>query len=147
MSKKFVPDGFNVPTTFAGPGFHLEPLAPEHNERDHKAWMESLEHIRSTPGMEGRKWPVPMTLEQNMSDMEMHFREFQERGSFTYSILDEDTVIGCVYIYPDRDGEVDADVRSWVSADRAEMDKVVWSALSEWLRDSWPFASFRYATR
>ena len=38
--------------------------------------------------------------------MEMHYREFVERKSFTYSILDGDEVIGCVYIYPARIGEL-----------------------------------------
>lgn len=147
MIRPFVPDDFDVPTTFNGPGFHLEPLAPEHNERDHEAWMGSIDHIRSTPGMEGGKWPLPMTLEQNLDDMEMHSREFKKRASFTYSILDGDSVIGCVYIYPDKEGEVDADVKSWVSVGRAEMDKVVRETLGIWLQESWPFDSVRYAAR
>ena len=43
----FVPDDFVVPVTLEGPGFRLDPLGPEHNERDHAAWMSSIEHIRS----------------------------------------------------------------------------------------------------
>jgi hypothetical protein len=146
MPEPFVPTDFEVPLTFNGPGFHLEPLGPVHNERDHEAWMTSIEHIRATPGMERRDWPAPMTLAENLTDLEMHAKEFADRGSFTYSALDGDTVIGCVYIYPGRDDH-DADVRSWVRYSRSDMDLVVWQALSEWLDEKWPFRSFSYATR
>ncbi len=109
--------------------------------------MSSIEHIRSTPGMTWRGWPTPMSLEENMADMEMHHREFVERKSFTYSILDGDDVIGCVYIYPSKADGVDADVRSWVTAQRQEMDVVVWQILSEWLTTVWPFRVVEYAER
>jgi hypothetical protein len=146
MPEPFVPTDFEVPLTFNGPGFHLEPLGPVHNERDHEAWMTSIEHIRATPGMERRDWPAPMTLAENLTDLEMHAKEFADRGSFTYSVLDGDTVIGCVYIYPGP-GDHDADVRSWVRYSRSDMDLVVWQALSEWLDEEWPFRTFSYATR
>ncbi|MGB7859360.1 MAG: N-acetyltransferase [Acidimicrobiia bacterium] len=146
MSAPFVPTDFDVPTTFEGPGFHLEPLGPVHNERDHEAWISSIDHIRATPGMEWRSWPSPMTLEENMADMEMHAREFDGRHSFTYSILDGEAVIGCVYIYPGADGS-DAHVRSWVTESRPEMDSIVWKALNGWLRRVWPFRSISYASR
>ena len=107
MTDQFLPNGFEPPTTFEGPGFRLEPLGPEHNERDHEAWMSSIDHIHATPGEWG-KWPRPMTLEENMADMEMHAREFVDRRSCTYSVLDGDEVIGCLYIYPDRTGRSDA---------------------------------------
>lgn len=79
--------------------------------------------------------------------MEMHAREFSEREAFTYSVLDGDHVIGCLYIYPDRRGESDAYVSSWVRESRAEMDRVVWEAVTRWLGQEWPFRSFRYAPR
>jgi hypothetical protein len=28
-----------------------------HNEAEHDAWMSSIEHIRSSPGFTGGKWP------------------------------------------------------------------------------------------
>lgn len=147
MSEPFVPADFEVPETFQGPGFHLEPLGPIHNERDHQAWMSSIEHIRATPGMGGRRWPAPMTLEENLEDLERHAREFAAREAFTYSILDGEEVIGCVYIYPHVDQQPDAHVSSWVRASRAEMDAGVWRSLSQWLADEWPFDSFTYAPR
>lgn len=146
MPEPFVPVSFEVPLTFNGPGFHLEPLGPVHNERDHEAWMTSIEHIRATPGMDWRDWPSPMTLAENLADMEMHAKEFADGAAFTYSILDRDAVIGCVYVYPRQDDH-DADVRSWVRESRSDMDLIVCQTLSEWLVGDWPFRNLAYATR
>jgi hypothetical protein len=88
-----------------------------------------------------------MTLEQNLGDLEEHASEFRERTGFTYSILDGDEVIGCVYIYPARVEGYDARVRSWVRASRAEMVEVVWRTLSNWLTTDWPFERLDYAPR
>lgn len=146
MSRSFIPDEFEPPVFFEGQGFRLEPLGPKHNDRDYEAWTSSIEHIRATPGEWG-EWPHPMTLAKNMDDMRMHAREFTDREAFTYSILDGDDVIGCLYIYPDQKGESDAYVSSWVRRSRAEMDAVVWESVSSWLESDWPFSSFRYASR
>ena len=40
-----------------------------------------------------------------------------------------------------------ADVRSWVRADRAELDVPLHAAVSAWLTTAWPFAQIRYAPR
>ena len=147
MDKPFVPGSFVVPNQFKGNGFHLEPLGPEHNERDHQAWMSSIDHIRSTPGLADWDWPTPMSLEQNLGDLEGHARDFRERTGFTYSILDANEVVGCIYIYPSRVEGSDAKVSSWVRASRAEMDAPVWRSLSKWLTTEWPFERFDYASR
>jgi hypothetical protein len=148
MSQEFVPSGFDVPTGFDGPGFRLEPLGPQHNERDHEAWMSSIDHIHSTPGFEPpATWPESMSLEANLSDLEMHARHFDERSGFTYSILDDDDIIGCVYIYPSQETDYDASVLSWVRVTRADMDPVVYRSLSTWIAEAWPFKSPYYAPR
>ena len=108
--------------------------------------MSSIEHIRATPGMVGG-WPSPMTIEENMSDLEGHAREFTDREAFAYSVLDGDDVIGCLYIDPAEDEGHDAEVSSWVTSSRAEMDPVVWNAVSVWLAEKWPFENFSYASR
>lgn len=146
MSDEFVPRSFVPPRSFQGPGFRLEPLGPEHNRRDYEAWSSSMDHIRATPGDWG-EWPHPMTLEDNLADLEKHASEFQQRQAFTYSVLDGDEVIGCLYIYPDSEGDTDAYVSSWVTWSRAEMDVVVWRAVADWLTRDWPFREFRYADR
>lgn len=153
MPVSFVPDDFVVPRSLAGEGFRLEPLGPEHNEGDYRAWTSSISHIRATPGFEGRSWPTPdMTLAQNLGDLERHAADFAGRSGFTYTVraTGSDEVIGCVYIYPDASGASDAsgaDARSWVSADRAWMDVVLYEAVSQWLRSAWPFTTVSYAAR
>ena len=144
---RLVPDDFVVPSRFDGPGFRMEPLGPQHNEKDYDAWMSSIDHIWSTPDFPHGGWPEPMTLESNLADLVRHAEDFKDRSGFTYSILIGDEVIGCVYIYPSKSDGFDADVRSWVTAQRAEMDVVVWRTLSEWLTTEWPFTTIDYAAR
>ena len=141
----FVPAEFDVPLTFDGPGFRMEPLGPHHNERDHEAWMSSIDHIRATPDFPDGKWPTAMSLESNHADLVRHAKDFEDRTGFTYSILDGDDVIGCLYIYPSK--TADADVSSWVRASRAEMDEVTWKAISTWLETDWPFETVDYGVR
>jgi hypothetical protein len=145
----FVPPDFDVPRRLETPAFVLEPLGPEHNDLDHEAWSSSLEHIRATPGWEGSSWPREMTLDENRADLERHAADFRERTGFTYTVLDPSTrdVIGCVYVYPDRDGRNDAKVLSWVRASRAELDAALWRAVVDWLSSEWPFGSVEYAPR
>jgi len=147
---RFVLDGFEAPPGLTGDGFVLEPIGPQHNERDHAAWMSSIEHIRATPGYQGWSWPHPMTLEDNLEDLEMHARHFGAREGFTYTVLDSWTldVIGCVYVYPVEDGVHDAEVRSWVRASHSDLDVPLWRAVSAWLAsDVWPFTNVLYASR
>ena len=46
----FVPEGFEPPSGLGTESFALEPLGPEHNERDFAAWSSSIDHIRSSAG-------------------------------------------------------------------------------------------------
>jgi hypothetical protein len=145
----FVPTEFSAPDGLETPAFVLEPLGPQHNEADYAAWSTSIEHIRATPGWEASSWPRPMSLEDNLGDLEMHARHFEQREGFTYTVLDraDGDVVGCVYIYPSRDGEADARVTSWVRASSADLDVEVWRAVSDWLAESWPFERIEYAPR
>ncbi len=139
----FVPDGFDPPTSLVTDDFRLEPLGPQHNEADHAAWMSSIEHIRSTHGYPGSKWPPPggMTLEQNLSDLQRHADDFAQRVGFTFTVLDPDDgdVIGCVYLYPSKSEEYDLTVQSWVRADRASLDGPLADAVAAWLATDWPW--------
>ena len=145
----FVPDDFVVPRSLVGEEFWLEPLGPEHNEGDYRAWTSSIPHIRATPGFEGWTWPKPMTLAENLADLERHAADFAARSGFTFTVRasGSDEIIGCVYVYPSASGGPGADVRSWVSADRAALDVPLYDAVSEWLRSAWPFAAVTYAPR
>jgi len=148
---QLVPDGFDVPSELVTEEFRLEPLGPQHNERDHAAWMGSIEHIRSTPGFDGWGWPPVegMPLDRNLADLRRHADDFATRVGFTYSVIQVpgDEVIGCLYIYPARDDGTIVDVRSWVRADHARLDKPLYDAVSRWLSTDWPFTKVRYAPR
>ncbi|HEY5890719.1 MAG TPA: nuclear transport factor 2 family protein [Acidimicrobiia bacterium] len=148
MEEPFVPTDFDAPLAFAWSDFHLEPLGPQHNERDHEAWMSSIDHIRSTPGFtpaEEPNWPVAMSLERNLEDLVRHARDFEERKGFTYSILEGDDVVGCVYIYPSRASDHDAVVSSWVTESHANSDDSVRKTLATWIDEVWPFSNPHYA--
>ncbi len=158
----FVPADFAVPEGLTAEEFRLEPLGPQHNAADYAAWTASIGHIQATPGFAGKSWPHEMSLAENLSDLERHAQDFAERRGFTYTVLATGTgdVIGCVYIYPQRGEGPDgaspggagaggqrADVSSWVHADRAELDPVLYRAVRAWLECDWPFRSVQYAPR
>ena len=88
MSTDLVPEGFTPPDGLIAEAFVLEPLGPEHNEADHAAWMSSIDHIHASPGFvddfddDPDPWPRPMTLEQNLSDLEQHAQDFRDRLGF-----------------------------------------------------------------
>jgi hypothetical protein len=144
-----VPDDFQPPLELVGDHFLLEPLGTEHNEDDHEAWSSSIDHIRATPGFTDGRWPRAMTLEENRADLERHSRDFAARSGFTYTVLDpsDRSVIGCVHIYPDKKGEDDAVVLSWVRATRADCDAPLRELVSRWLVEAWPFERVSYAGR
>ncbi|WP_369778495.1 N-acetyltransferase [Streptomyces sp. R33] len=139
----FVPgaDTFEVPLGFEGDGFRLEPLGEAHNARDLAAWSGSIAHVRATPGFQGRGWPPVegMTADANLADLARHAQDFAARKGFTYSVLEGDEVIGCLYIYPGKEAPGRVGVSSWVRADRAPLDKVLYEAVTRWLREVWPF--------
>jgi hypothetical protein len=144
----FVPPGFVPPAGLSTREFVLEPLGPQHNERDYAAWTSSIDHVRATPGFPDGSWPHEMTPEENLGDLERHQRDFVERRGFTYTVLDpgDRDVIGCLYIYPLAD-EAGAEVSSWVRADRAQLDVPLAEAVAAWLESTWPFERIRYAGR
>jgi hypothetical protein len=146
---EFVPPDFDVPPGLETPDFVLEPLGPEHNDRDYEAWTSSLEHIRATPGYPDGSWPREMTRDENRGDLERHAGDFRARKGFTYTVLDPAgrDVIGCVYIYPHSDSDYDACVLSWVRESHAHLDISLWRAVSAWLEADWPFTAVEYAPR
>jgi len=75
----FISAGFEPPSGLSAPTFVLEPLGPQHNERDYAAWTSSFDHNHATPGFVGSTWPHEMTLEENRADLERHERDFAGR--------------------------------------------------------------------
>jgi hypothetical protein len=153
--RQFVPADFTIPDGLTAEQFRLEPLGVRHNAADYAAWTASIQHIQATPGFAGKNWPRPMSATDNLRDLQGHAQDFAERRGFTYTVLSTGTgeVIGCVYIYPLRgespcvSREWQAAVSSWVRADRAALDPVLYRAVLTWLELDWPFRSIQYASR
>jgi hypothetical protein len=149
-SSSLVPDDFAVPAGLRSELFVIEPLDVRHNLADYAAWTSSIDHIRATPGFAGRTWPdASMSLEENAADLARHAADFADRTGFAYTVLDPASgdVIGCVYIYPPRRSGYDVDVRSWVRADHAALDKPLHDLVRRWLAEAWPFQKPDYAER
>ena len=146
---EFVPRDFDIPRRLETPQFVLEPLGPEHNELDYAAWTSSMAHIAETPGFPDGSWPREMTRDENRADLQRHADDFRNRKGFTYTVLDPVSrdVIGCVYIYPPRDGDSEACALSWVRGSHAHLDIPLWRAVGEWLESDWPFAGVEYTPR
>jgi hypothetical protein len=141
----------SVPLELRTDLFVLEPLDVRHNESDYAAWTSSKDHIRATPGFSsGRTWlDLDMSLADNAADLAIHAKEFADRTRFAYTVLDPVTaeVIGCLYISQSDKADYDVDVRSWVRADRAHLDKPLYDAVTRWLSETWPFRHPDYAPR
>ncbi|MFI9328524.1 N-acetyltransferase [Kitasatospora sp. NPDC052868] len=145
-----VPADFTVPRELVAEGFRLEPLGEQHNTSDLLAWTSSIDHIHATPGWTGT-WPPGegMSPERNLADLRRHAADFENRRGFTYTVLEPavDEVIGCVYIYPDREEPSVVKVSSWVRADRAHLDAPLYRAVAGWLAEAWPLGEVRYTPR
>ncbi|MEH6648072.1 hypothetical protein, partial [Sulfitobacter sp.] len=52
-------------------------------------------------GLFGDAWPEGLTLEENLTDLHWHHREFTSKRSFAWIIRDASgTYLGCAYLYP-----------------------------------------------
>ena len=117
-------------------------LGPEHNESDLDAWTSSMDHIHATPGFRPDGWPQrPYSLEENRADLDEHRDHHRRRLDFAWTVLDParpGTVIGCVYLKPDRTGEADGEALAWLRADRADLEPAFRQHLREWFATAWP---------
>ncbi len=138
-----MPAGFEPPTSLVADRFRLEPLSPRHNSADYATWTSSIEHIRATAGYPGGDWPSleAVSIEANLADVRRHVTDFEDRRGFTFTVLDptDDDVIGCVYLYPAESDDYDVSIRSWVRADRSDLDVPLAEAVARWVASEWPW--------
>jgi hypothetical protein len=140
-SSEIVPGDIEIPTGFETPSFRLRPITVADAEKDYAAVMESIDLIHAA--LLSDHWPTEsLTLEQNRNDLAKHERLFEQRKSFTFTVVspDEDRVLGCVYINKGRRGP-DAAVFMWVRQSSYDdgLDPVLESAVREWVKREWPF--------
>jgi hypothetical protein len=141
LPAQFVPDAFQPPRTYAGRGYKLVPLGPDVAELDFKAYMGSIDHIRSTMG---GKWPNPsLTMADQAKDMAGEKDQWDGRKSFPYAILSADGTkeLGCFYIRPSGKAGYDAAITLWVTKDQfdAGFEKQLIPEMKAWLASAWPF--------
>lgn len=146
----FVPKSFEVPDPVVLDGFRLRHLSVDDLEEDYAAVMESVNELQGVFG-EYSHWPSPdLTERQDLVDLGWHEKEFQRRSSFAYVVEDANTqkYLGCLYLYPSRKGEKDADVYMWLRTPEYsdERMKTLWGLVEEWLK-SWPFENLHFPTR
>lgn len=74
------------------------PLTPALVEPDYAAVMRDIPMLRAWSGQD---WPTEdFPIEWNLEDLERHHREQQEGVALTYSILVDEVVQGCIYVWP-----------------------------------------------
>jgi hypothetical protein len=106
--------------------------------------VKDFEAINARVAPDGRDDPwSETTLEENLVDLGWHQKEFELRRSFAYTVVtpDESRVLGCVYLYPS--DEADVEVRLWVRREAWDegLDPLLEQAVREWLAEQWPFRS------
>ena len=150
-STPFVAADFDPPLFVDAGEFVLKPLGPELVEVDYAAYMSSIEHIRSTFSTSGT-WPhEDISMTDAMVDMQNEERRFKTRESFAYAVLtkDEQTELGCVYVYPSKKKGFDAVIRLWVTKAEfdAGFDSILYHWTTSWIEDAWPFSAAAYPGR
>lgn len=113
--------------------------------------VADFEAIRERVEPDGTLVGAPaLTLEQNLIDLGWHQKEFQDRRSFAYTVVDRDDdghVLGCAYIYPTDEPGFDALARCWVRREAAALDRELYEAFRAWIERDWPFERVTYPGR
>jgi hypothetical protein len=145
----FVPAEFNIPQELETREFRLRMLTVNDVVKDYDAAMTSVKHLAKV--WPGSGWPKGLTLEQDLIDLGWHQREFQDRNSFAYTVvnLSDSEVLGCVYVNPTRKAGYDAEVYLWVrqSEFEKELDPKLMAAVQSWLKKDWPFKKVGFPGR
>ena len=157
----YYPPDRPIPAGFQTRRVILEPLKPQHLERDYTAVMESREQLRL---WSGSPWPADdFTLEENLKDLQWHWDEHQKRIAFTYTVLDptRQVCLGCVYMRPldellsqnptELTGAAADEtlVRFWVRSSLIEDDlqQHLLQMLTQWLNNQWSFSRVLFTAR
>lgn len=141
----FLPREFIVPTVVETERFRMRSITIHDAFKDYDAVMSSREHLWSRFGLIWG-WPSEdMTIEQNIVDLGWHQKEFQLRSSFDYAVmsLDEQRLLGCVYVDPPHQGGTEADVWYWARKSElaSGLEAELEAFLLSWLAQAWPFGT------
>lgn len=146
----FVPLDFTAPSDFTTEDFYIRPISGEDAELDYPAVMSSIEHIKQIMG--SRNWPTEqLSLEEDRNDLTRHEGEMIRGEKFVYTVLNREQteVLGCIYIFPSRWDDHDAEVSMWTTEEAYNngLDVILFSSVKEWIRTEWPFEKVVYPGR
>ena len=150
QSKAFIPTDFKVPDTLQNEHFRIRMLSVNDVVKDYDAVMSSIEHLKAM--YPTSSWPSKdLTFEQDLIDLGWHQKEFQMRSSFAYTIvsIDENQVLGCLYINPTTKRDYDASITMWVRASEVDngLDSILFDSVKKWILEDWPFQKVAYPGR
>jgi len=150
QSKPFIPTDFKAPDTLQNEHFRIRMLSVNDVVKDYDAVMSSIEHIKAM--YPTSSWPSKnLTFEQDLIDLGWHQKEFQMRSSFAYTIvsIDENQVLGCLYINPTTKEDYDASITVWVRASEVDngLDSILFDSVKKWILEDWPFQKIAYPGR
>lgn len=139
----FLPTAFQPPSAVEADGFRLRPITIHDAFKDYDAVMSNRERLWSRFG-EMWGWPAPdLTLEQDIIDLAWHQKEAQLRSSFNYAVmsLDEERLLGCVYVDPPEMEQTEADIWFWARSEEAMagFEAELETFVLDWLERYWPF--------
>jgi hypothetical protein len=148
-SYPFVEPDFKVPKELETQEFRLRMITVNDVVKDYDAVMSSADQLKNIWPESG--WPEGLTLEENLVDLGWHQREFLDRRSFCYTVvnLDETKVIGAVYINPTRKRGYDAEVFLWARESKlgTGLDAKLFAVVKGWLAKKWPFEKAAFPGR
>ena len=146
MTTKLVLEPFKIPLQLKHPKFIARKLCASDAYLDYLAVMSSIELIQKT---RGGNWPQPnLSFEDDMIDLAWNQREFENRSSFAFTIMnhEETECLGCFYLYPvgfrgEAPDDSDVDVSFWVTqtAHDQGLYEELYLAIKEWIKKEWPF--------
>jgi len=93
--------------------YHLTVLTAADVEEDFEAVTRSRSVLQ---GLFGPNWPDGLTLENNLTDLHWHHREFTANRSFAWIIRDvAGTYLGCCYLFPTIGGRGAGEAAYWMT--------------------------------
>lgn len=139
-----------IPAGIEHPRFRLRPITVNDVVRDYDAVMSSAARLREEFPLWG--WPEEgLTIEQDLIDLGWHQKEAELRRSFNYAVvsLDENRLLGCVYVDPPEKQGADAEVALWVRDSELDsgLEAELEAAVRAWLAADWPFERVRWPGR
>ena len=153
MTNKFISTNFQIPEVLETDKFRLRMLTVNDVKKDYDAVMTSIEYLqKKKPFGSKSKWPPKdLTLEEDRIALELYQKEFQNRTSFAFTVmnLDETECLGCIYIYPSDNPNYNAVIMMWVRQSEVAngLDEILFSSAKKWIKEKWHFDKVAYPGR